>query len=118
MLLFECFIVYSPFCINVHLRQTNVPLDTCFPRVDVVSTTISKIGNIGSPTPDVTCSGQGVTVENGTIMVLCGCYMNGDTIVYSATKRFGSEVFYLLFFQEGTFVTAVMQQASCLSDFV
>ena len=89
----------------------NVTLSTCSPGVDVVSTTISKFANIGSPIPNVTCSAQGVTIENGTIRVSCDGHVNGTTIVCNATNRFGSDVFYLLFFQ-GMFVTAVMQEAS------
>lgn len=92
-------------------EASNISLSTCSPGVNVVSTTISEIPNIGSPTPDVTCNASGVTVENGTIRVSCGNHMNGDTIVCTATNPLGSEVFYLLFFQ-GMFDTAVMQEAS------
>ena len=107
MLLFEYFS-------NLYIdppEAGNISLSTCSPGVNEVSTTISEIANIGSPTPNVACSAQGVTVENGIIRVSCDGRVNGTTIVCIATNPLGSEVFYLLFFQ-GTFVTAVMQEAS------
>ena len=70
--------IYSVFS-NLYIdppEAGNISLSTCSPGVDVVSTTISEIPNIGSPTPNVTCSAPGVTVENGTIRISCDGHVN------------------------------------------
>ena len=85
----------------------SVPLDTCSSEADEVLSTIRDIANIGFPTPEVNCSGPGVTVENGTVMVSCGSHMDGDTIRCNATNSLGSGIFFLLFSRPSKFSAAV-----------
>ena len=92
----------------------NVTLSTCTLGVGEVSITISDIANIGSPTPEVTCNGPGVTVRNGAIVVLCGSHTNGDTIRCTATNPLGSRSFFLTY-RQGKCVAAV---SSNLTNFV
>lgn len=100
--------LFSP-SLSMYIDQAethNVSLSTCLPGTEFVSTTIA---NLGFPMSNVTCSGQGVTVETDTITVTCSSHNNGDIIKCNATNGVGSQAFFL-FFRKGMFIVTVNTQ--------